>query len=141
MTVGGELSQILGHPPDVIVEGRSQLIKVDEWTVDLNTSPARPWNTPLFSDEWIFDFTNTTVEDLTTTETIIDTFTPTDEPQISSELVGAMVRINGEDMLVMAVGGSGWTKTITVTRSMNGVVKTHPIGSFLYLKDPPYVSL
>lgn len=141
MTVGGELSQILGHPPDVIVEGRSQLIKIDEWTVDLNTSPARPWNTPILSDEWIFDFTNTTVEDLTTTETIIDTVTPVDEPQISSALVGATVRINGEDMLVTAVGGSGWTKTITVTRSINGVVKTHPIGSFLYLKNPPYVSL
>lgn len=143
VTVAGEPDQILGSPPDVIVEGVTQIIRVDEWTAELSTSPARPYVIPAVDDtEWIFDFEGTTTaEALDTTETGVDITTPAGEPPATSDLIGALIVIGGETMTVTNVTGAGASQTLSVTRSVNGVVKGHDTGALVRLKYPTYIAL
>lgn len=142
VTIAGEPDQILGSPPDVIAEGIAQTIRVDEWTVELSTSPARPYVIPAVGDDWIFDFESTeTAEALDTTETGVDITTPADEPPATADLIGALIVIGGETMTVTNVTGAGASQTLTVTRSVNGVVKSHATGALVRLKYPTYIAL
>jgi len=93
-------------------------------------------------DETPYDSNSTTLaEAMTTSETLWDIVTvdraecwsTTNEPY--DWIVG------GERVTVTsmgAVGGSSgaWTQTATVTRSVNGVVKTHAIGEPVHLAEP-----
>jgi hypothetical protein len=49
--------------------------------------------------------------------------------------------IGGERMTVTAVTGSSSPQTLTVTRSVNGVVKSHATGVPVVLADPNYLGL
>jgi hypothetical protein len=53
------------------------------------------------------------------------------------------IKINGEIMQVTNVGAifSSTKQTLTVVRSVNGVVKTHAAGSVVQLAYPTYLAL
>lgn len=56
------------------------------------------------------------------------------------------ILINGELMTVTAVSaasgsGSSWTQTLTVIRSVNGVISAHGVGSEVHVADPFYLAL
>jgi hypothetical protein len=85
------------------------------------------------------DLDSTLNEDLDTTETGVDvavasgplwTLQASDWP--------FPIMIGGERMTVTAVTGSSSPQTLTVTRSVNGVVKTHSTGDAVHVADPSY---
>src|SRR5690606_38685000 len=46
------------------------------------------------------------------------------------------ITVGGEKMTVTAVSGETSPQILTVTRSVNGVVKSHPAGTAVQLSDP-----
>jgi hypothetical protein len=51
------------------------------------------------------------------------------------------IMVGGEEMTVTAISGASSPQTFTVTRSVNGVVKTHSTGAVVRLKRPGVVAL
>lgn len=93
--------------------------------VSFNTAPASSYDIVILDDTTygrIDSATTTLNEDLTTTETGVDTVTSGAGGSWSSTAVPYDVIVAGERWTVTAVSGA----TLTVTRSVNGVVKTHP---------------
>jgi hypothetical protein len=80
-----------------------------------------------------------TNEVLDTTETAMDITTPGALWSAADQPFDVMV--GGERMTVTAVVGAGPTQTMTVVRSVNGVVKGHPIGAAVSLADPIYLGV
>ncbi len=114
----------------MIIEGKSERVDLLTWTAELNTSPARPYTVlqlddPLYGRISLGESTlnaavNTTATSLTIgiTDTAMGVlWTTTDVP--------FDIDIGGERMTVTAVSGTSSPQTFTVTRSINGVVKSH----------------
>jgi hypothetical protein len=94
-------------------------------TISFNTAPASGYDTVRLDDTTygrIDSATTTLNEDLTTTETAVDTVTSGAGGSWSATAVPYDVIVAGERWTVTAVSGA----TLTVTRSVNGVVKAHP---------------
>lgn len=86
---------------------------------------------------------STTNEALDTTETGVDVISDTpwaDSAGYASEFPFDVV-IGGERMTVTACTGTGLTQVFTVTRSVNGVVKSHDTGTAIQLFRPSVLSL
>jgi hypothetical protein len=81
----------------------------------------------------------TTNEVLDTTETAMDITTPGAPWSAADQPFDVLV--GGERMTVTAVAGAGPTQTMTVARSVNGVVKEHLVGVGVSLADPIYVGV
>jgi hypothetical protein len=92
----------------------------------------------------VIDSGSTTLaEDLTTTETAVDITTARLAEVWSQTGVPYAWNLAGERVTVTAMtapAGTGpWTQTATVTRSVNGVVKTQTTGTSVQLADPKYI--
>ena len=122
--------------------GYDESIDRFEWTADISGTPATIDQG--FGTADSFGFTDCDAsflaEDLDTTETSIDL-------QINDTCTWLhndgdyRITIRGEEVLLTAVGapvgaGTSWTQTITVVRSVNGVVLSHPIGTQIYITEP-----
>jgi len=81
---------------------------------------------------------------LDTTETGVDIISATVR-WIDSVTYGSQfpldIIVGGERMTVTACTGTGLTQTLTVIRSVNGVIKTHAAGAPVQLFRPPVVAL
>jgi len=123
-------------PEDIqqLAQGFTETLTRHEWTIDVNCSPASPWDVGVWDDttgpgEARYSSDGTTLaEALDTTETGVDVSTPTG-PVWSAADQPYDLMIGGERMTVTAVAGTGAAQTFTVTRSVNGVVKTHASGA------------
>lgn len=136
---------------DQVLEGYTETLDPFMWTVELNLSPFSPHRIFRLAsptgdqDEFLGYLIPTTcvlAEDLDTTETGIDITTDTlwsTDPDDWSPAV--KVTVEGEDMLVSAVSGASNPQTLTVTRSVNGVVKTHLTGAALAFATPGVLGL
>lgn len=125
----------VSNPPDwagpdsvsVHVEGYFEDIGSHTRTVEFSGSPARPYAVGVL-DTARLAATTTISEDLTTTETDITVptgvFSTTNEPYD--------VVVGGEVMTVT----SATSTVLTVTRSVNGVVKTHSTGAPISIHNP-----
>lgn len=131
-------------PPEEIqqiVQGATETIGQYHWLMDFNCAPASPYDVAVWDDssgvgEARYSSDGTTItEDLTTTETGINISTPTG-PVWSSTAVPYDIVIGGERMTVTAVSGVSAAQVFTVTRSVNGVVKTHATGATVELAKP-----
>lgn len=108
--------------------------------VSFNTAPASSYDVAIIGDAvfGLIDSATTTLnEALTTTETGVDTVTSGAGGSWSSTAVPYDVIVAGERMTVTAVSGA----TLTVTRSVNNVVKTHPnvLPTEVHLFRPVYL--
>lgn len=135
-------------PGDIqqIAQGFTESLGQYEWAIEVNCTPASVWDVAVWDDSsgpgearYSSDGTTTT-EDLTTTETGVDVTTPTG-PVWSSTGVPFDIVIGGERMTVTAVTGVGTNQIFTVTRSVNGVVKTHASGAVVALYKPGIYAL
>lgn len=123
-------------PEDIqqIAQGFTETLTPHQWTIDVNCSPASPWDVGLWDDstgpgEARYSSDGSTLaEALTTTETDVDVATTTG-PLWSAADQPFDIVIGGERMTVTAVAGATSPQTFTVTRSVNGVVKTHASGA------------
>lgn len=142
-------------PPDTvrqILQGYTEFLSNFEWELTLNCSPAvaldqvgfwagDPAHVSRYSPDG--SALNAT---MTTTATNVVVSTPTGPLWITTALVPADfpfdIIVAGEAMTVTAVvAATATTQTFTVTRSVNGVVKTHASGEAVALLNPSYYAL
>lgn len=128
-----------------IVVGIKEIIGKFEHEIQFSCAPGSPYlvaeldNTDTRVDPGEASTVN---EAMTTTETDMDvastagTLWTTDGGQMPISIM-----VGGEEMSVTAIAGASSPQTFTVTRSVNGVVKTHSTGAVVRLKRPGVVSL
>lgn len=135
----------LGAPDDLrqLVRGWTIQLSQFEHRVDFRVYPASPYDAPVAdetasttSSRYTSDGT-VTAEALDTTETGVDVTTATG-PYWSHADGDFDIVIGGEVMTVTAISGTGVSQTFTVTRSVNGVVKSHASGATVELARPYY---
>lgn len=112
-------------------------------TVVINCLPGDLYLTGSYDDtDTLYDSSSTTLnEALDATETGVDVFSADLMDTWTSAAVGVDIITGGERMTVTAVStgsasGTGWAQTLTVTRSVNGVVKTHDSGQEVHVYQP-----
>jgi len=131
-------------PPDLIeqlAQGLREYLNKFEWSINWNCSPAGPYLVMgVYGTSRYSSADSTLAEDLTTTETLVDVAIVTG---LWTTSVGAGFDINvgGERMTVTAISGASSPQTFTVTRSVNGVVKTHSTGAAVSLWRPARYAL
>lgn len=123
---------------DLVAEGLSEELGAFWWRQTWTCTPYQRWDVGLLVDSggptgsgyryWAVPTTFTLAEDLDTTETAVDVTAVPVLPTSAAEYP-IRVRILGEDMDVTFCSGAGPTQTLTVSRSTNGVVKTHTSGA------------
>jgi hypothetical protein len=132
-------------PPDDIAQlaqGFKETMANFEHTIDVNCSPSSPWDrvgvylpTGATSGDRYSSDGSTLAEDLTSGETAVDVATGSG-PLWSHADGDFAIRVGGEVMTVTAVAGASSPQTFTVTRSVNGVTKTHSTGAAVELDQP-----
>lgn len=143
----GDLIRLTGMASEGLYEDLDELVVgvskyLDQFTYDLTLvcRPGSRYHTGEIDSGWRLDSDDTTTnEALDTTETDVDVaftgtlWTAADQP--------IDVMIGGERMTVTNVTGSSSPQTLTVTRSVNGVVKSHATGAPVVLADPNYLGM
>ena len=134
----------LGAPDDQrqVVRGWSAVLSQFVHSYDYRLSPASPFDILVWDDAADFYTSDgtTTTEALDSTETGVDVTTPTG-PKWTHDDGDYAIIIGGEEMTVTGVSGTGAAQTLTVTRSVNGVVKSHATGATVELFRPFYWGL
>lgn len=139
-------------PPDdveLVVEGYTELINNFEWEIAFNCSPYRPYQVGVLADtsgdtdpnlgwlDWDTCTLDTGVNSSTTTFLVnadpLDTTAADDFPRDCY--------IGGELVTVTACSGASQPQTWTVTRSVNGVVKSHLADVEITLANPVILTL
>ncbi|WP_424891782.1 hypothetical protein [Streptomyces sp. XH2] len=135
-------------PPDdisLIVLGLSETIDHFEHRITLNCAPASPYEVGVLDsvDHGRLDTAgaelDAAVDSSSTSITVATTSGPawtTDSADMPFD-----VRVGGEVMRVTAVSGGSSPQTFTVTRSVNGIVKSHAAGTDLSLANPTVIAL
>jgi hypothetical protein len=147
------------HPPsqmapdtiDAFIDGYGQQFNPIDWDIGLNTSPGSPHRTFELAGPtgdtnpyagYLVPTTCVLAEDLDTTETGVDITTdPLWSTTADDWNLAPIITIDGEDMSVSAVSGASNPQTLTVTRSVNSVVRTHAAGATVEFKAPGYLAL
>jgi hypothetical protein len=125
---------------DLMVQGYTEVLDQYTWTIDFNCTPAAPWDVAVVDEARVdtdgselavgVDADDTSLSVAVTAGAL---WTTTDTP--------FEVRVGGEVMTVTAVSGASSPQTFTVTRSVNGVTKSHASGADLRLAAPAIVAL
>jgi len=129
-------------PPDEIsqlAQGFTELLSNFNHKIGVNCAPESPWGATGLVDGGLVRYGSagtTTNEDLTTTET--DVGVAVAGPIWTHADGDFNIRVGGEVMTVTAVSGASSPQVLTVTRSVNGVVKAHLTGAAVTL-DPGWV--
>jgi hypothetical protein len=132
-------------PPDdadQLVQGYTEEISPTNYRLTLNCVPASPYRVGWY-DDGVSRYSGegaVLAEDLTTTETGIDVTNPAGVEWTHADGDYEVI-VGGETMTVTAVSGTGTSQTLTVTRSVNGIVKTHTTGAALDLATPCYYAI
>jgi hypothetical protein len=148
LDVGG-LAAVTGTPAwlppgDIrqLAQGFTETLDSHRQTIAVNATPAGPYDVAVLDDDTLgrLDTDGCELnEALDTTETAVDVISDT-TPWIDSGAFAShfpfSVTVGGEEMSVTACAGTGLTQTFTVTRSVNGVVKSHAAGAAVSLTHP-----
>ncbi len=133
---------------DLMVTGYSESFANKEWSISYVCVPYGPWQVGAVEDDaygWADTSGCELAEDLDTTETGIDVTTTTGVRWVDSATYPTDfpfdIMVGGELMTVTACTGTTTSQTFTVTRSVNGIVKTHSTGADVRLTHPAYVAL
>lgn len=132
-------------PPGQISQlglGLAEFLADFDWDVSVNCVPASPYEVAAYGVQGRYGPHSTvTAEALDTTETGVDITTPVG-PLWSTTATGYQIVIGGEVMTVTAVSApAGTAQTLTVTRSVNGVVKSHATGAAVAMAVPAIYAL
>lgn len=134
-------------PVDGLVVGMTHTVKPLELVIELTCVPAGPYATGTYNGTARYSGDGTTTrEDLDTTETGVDVLLPANLAGWGHDNGDYGVLIGGEEMTVTAVSavttvGLERRQTLTVVRSVNGVVKTHTTGAAVTLAAPTKYAL
>lgn len=137
-----------GEPPedvDQLAQGFTEGIDQKRHDITVNTAPARPWRVPVLdagtAGGYRYASDTVTAEALDTTETGVDVTVSAGQPGWSVADGSFDIMIGGERMTVTGVSGTAPTQTFTVTRSVNGVTKSHATAATVELFEPSYWGL
>jgi hypothetical protein len=139
-------AQVAPESIDCIIEGRADRIDTKSWSSTVNTTPFSPYRTFRLSggspdpDEFLGYLTPTTWVLAAAVDTTQATITTTATTALLSTTSadwsrGVKIVIDGEVMTLTDVSGGSNPQTLTVTRSVNSIVKEHAAGvavAFLY---------
>jgi hypothetical protein len=137
------------YPPggvDQFIEGWTETISADKWQMALSCSPAGPYHVGLIegtTDPWVVD-AGDCVLNANITATDVSIALKTNVGPILSTAGGDYPRdlyVDGEQIRVTAVSGVSSPQTATVTRSINGVVKSHLANAKVSLYRPATLAL
>lgn len=136
------------HPVDgidVYVEGYTETFDSNRWIVEINASPARPYEVFQVESATLgrLDSAGSTLDSaISSSATSLSVATP-DDPLWSTAAADypCTAEVGGEEITVTAVSGASSPQTFTVTRSTNGVVKSHAAGTTVRLWRPGQVAL
>lgn len=142
----GSVVTVTGVPDDpedpiLLVTGISETATNHRRTVSLDAVQAQPYDVGVLDTEGFLDCgACTTNEALDTTETGVDVLIA-DACTWTHASGDFGILVGGELMTVTAVsavGGSlgAYTQTLTVTRSVNGIVKSHATGAEVHVAEP-----
>ena len=132
-------------PPEVVsqlVLGFDETLAKFAHDITVNCVPASPYQVAVYGTARYGPYASTLAEDLTTNETGVDVAT-TAGP-LWTTAAGDLpvdIMVGGERMTVTAISGASSPQTFTVTRSVNGIVKTHLTGAVVELFEPSYRAL
>lgn len=142
LTITGLPAWLPPEDIDVLAVGMAEFLAQFYWQMSANCTPASPYDVAAYGVTGRYGPHSTvTAEALDATETGVDINTPVG-PLWSTTASGYDVLIGGERMTVTAVGSpSGTGQTLTVVRSVNGVVKSHATGAAVVLADPAVYAL
>ncbi len=132
-------------PPEMVSQlalGFDELLDQFAHDIAVNCVPASPYQVAVYGTARYGPYASTLAEDLTTTETGVDVATTLGP--LWTTAAGNFpldIMIGGERMTVTAISGASSPQTFTVTRSVNGIVKTHLTGAAVELFEPSYRAL
>lgn len=152
------------NPLQLRALGSNESLGRFQWDITFNTSSAKPFEIGQIGyDDGIglsdgdedlrgarIDTNNTTLaEDLTTTETDVTVNSASsyiwtldsDDWNASLNGGGLYIIVGGEIMQVTNITGASSPQTFTVTRSINGVVKTHLTGAVVHVAYPSRIGM
>jgi len=146
-TIDNPLSQADPDQVDVIIEGTSEFFNSKLWEATLSTSPFLPYHIFVLSDgtgdthPFLGRLTATScvlAESIDSTQTSFTVTTSTTLLTTDSDdyTPAVEIEVGGERMSVTAVSGGSNPQTLTVVRSINGVVKAHSTGDSVELVSP-----
>jgi hypothetical protein len=140
-----------GLPPeevDMLIQGYSETIMPRDWRVSINASPVANWRVSKLDDA-TYGRADTAGSELdssaTTTATTISVDTTSGPEWITTashpDEFPFDINVGGERMTVTAISDGIPAQIFTVTRSVNGIVKAHDIGSAVGLHTTTYLAL
>lgn len=146
------------NPARLLIRGVTEVVSRLSHRFRFNCSPARPYDTTVYSDsDGLINLLlarrdtdlSTLNEDLDTTETGVDVAstggvvwtTNSSDWDASLSGGGLYILVGGEIMQVTNISGASSPQTFTVTRSINGIVKTHLTGTPVHVAYPARRSL
>ncbi|MGH3882116.1 MAG: hypothetical protein ACRDRC_01770 [Pseudonocardiaceae bacterium] len=139
-----------GHTPDNIVQlalGYREHISSFRHTISINAAPAAPYEVLELDSGTGFSGKLGTAGSVlgsgaTSTATSLSVATADGTLWTTSGAnMPTPVMLGGEELSVTAISGTGSPQTFTVTRSVNGVTKSHSAGAEIRLKNPPTLAL
>lgn len=152
VTVANPPSQIAGESIDLVIEGYTQTINVDTWTVEMSCSPARPWLVGTYGSSASvgscrYDSPSTTL----TSQVAASGTTLTLQYNLPSEgwtqkaasypldlmIAGERVTIPAAANMGAPSGTGPYTQVASsVVRGVNGINKTLPAGAEVHVATP-----
>ncbi|WP_393057746.1 hypothetical protein [Streptomyces sp. LN549] len=138
-------------PPATIdqhIRGYTEVLDQFEWSLIFNCAPAAPWRVGVVGDA-VLGRADTDGSSLasaaTSTATTLSVATTSGPVWVTTAAAPAdfpfAVTIGGEQMTVTAISGASSPQTFTVTRSVNGIVKSQTSGTDVRLTVPSIVAL
>jgi hypothetical protein len=131
-------------PPDdvrLVLQGYDEVLSNFSHGFVFYTQPYEPFAVGVYGASRYSNTGTVTAEALDTTETGVDITNPAANIYWGHGDGDFDIMIGGERMTVTAVTGTGVSQTLTVTRSVNGVVKSHATAAPVRLFTPAYWAL
>jgi hypothetical protein len=129
---------------DGLTVGWTEVLDVDTWKFRANLVPYWPYAVGVYGTARYDSSSTTTAEVLDTTETGVDIAVTAGSASWPTTAANPSqfpfdINIGGERMSVTAITSTGAsTYTMTVTRSVNGVVKSHASGVPVHIWQPAF---
>ncbi|MFF7180135.1 hypothetical protein [Streptomyces sp. NPDC008121] len=135
-------------PIDLIVQGWSETVDLYTWDAHLACTPAGPWRVGVLDNAERGKLDTAGCElgaGVTSTATSLTLVTTRGPRWVDTATHPSQfpfdIRVGGEVMTVTAISGTTTTQTATVTRSTNGIVKSHSAGAPVTVANPAVIAL
>lgn len=144
---------VIEHPPEwlppedieFLTYGYTEVLDVFTWDWTANAAPAGPWNVAVVGESKVDTAGSALAAGIDADDVTLSVALVPDTVWVDSASFPADfpidVRVGGEVMRVTKIVGTASPQTFTVTRSINGIVKSHAAGAPLSLAYPATVAL